>query len=51
LTIKKDNDGTPTNFGTTDTCILQPHDDDATNLTYLGHVVEILGNGDIGSPL
>jgi len=43
LTIKKDNDGTPANLAATDYVVIQAHDDDATNLTYLSSAVKFYG--------
>lgn len=43
LTIKKDNDGIPANLAATDWVDIMPHDDDSTNLTYLGHVFRVYG--------
>lgn len=43
LTIKKDNDGTPANLAASDWVVIQAHDDDATNLTYLSSSVKIYG--------
>ena len=43
LTIKKDTGGTPVNLAATDTVTLQAHDDDATLLTSLSHVFDVIG--------
>lgn len=43
LTIKKDTGGTPANLATTDILTLQAHQDDATNLTQLSHVFDVVG--------
>jgi len=43
LTIKKDTGGTPANLASSDTITLQAHDDDATNLTYISHVFDVVG--------
>ncbi len=43
LTIKKDTGGVPANLAATDTAWFMAHDDDATLLTFLSHLFDVIG--------